>query len=238
MKKILETSVERALGDAEAQKKPKKRGKKNIVYKRMTDEDTKAFIAKREKETSGMVHQPKAIKKVIKTEDQEYLLRHFEILKNQFDRASLSEERISHPGVSVDSDMRQTFRFPPAMMYDNAVKYIESTIEANQPLTISGMSLFMGINRKMMFLMMHRTEMKSTPQFSFIYAFCNFIEMYNEYVAHKKQNPAAPIFILKNFGWSDKFEIEASAKTEGALSEQERNEAQKRLSMFSEENKK
>ena len=60
--------------------------------------------------------------------------------------------------------------------------------------------------------------------------------MYNEYAAQKKQNPAAPIFILKNFGWADKFEIEAS-QTQGALTDTERTEAQKRISEFSEEEK-
>ena len=60
-----------------------------------------------------------------------------------------------------------------------------------------------------------------------------FVENYIEFTGQKKQNPAFNIFWLKNRGWKDKFEIEASS-TQGALTEEEREEAQRRIKQFSE----
>jgi hypothetical protein len=109
------------------------------------------------------------------------------------------------------------------------------TLNANQPLTITGVGLFMGLYRKQIWGLLGDRDgtLKRWPEFEFLFDFASFVELYNEYAAHKKQNPAGPIFILKNFGWKDKLEIEAST-TQGALTDEERAAAQKRIAEFSE----
>ena len=122
-------------------------------------------------------------------------------------------------------------RYTPRKMFENLCQFVEFTLAARQPLTITGMGLFMGIRRKDMFKSLHmRTLHKS---YHFIYDVATFCEMYCEFAAQKRQNPAGPIFILKNFGWQDKIEIEATS-TDGALTEVERREAQDRIKNFSE----
>lgn len=120
-------------------------------------------------------------------------------------------------------------------MWDGIKKYLKVSIESLQPLTITGIALFSGASRDMLLNVSARSTKKNPipGEFSFLKEVVGFVEMYNEYAVHKKQNPAGPIFILKNFGWKDKIEIEASS-TQGALSEQEREETQKRLQGFSE----
>jgi len=122
-------------------------------------------------------------------------------------------------------------RYTPRKMFENLCKFVEFTLQAKQPLTITGMGLFMGIRRKDMFRVLHTRVLHKS--YHFIYDFASFCEMYCEFSAQKRQNPAGPIFILKNFGWVDKIEIEATS-IEGAFTEVERKEAQKRISNFSE----
>jgi hypothetical protein len=122
-------------------------------------------------------------------------------------------------------------------MWTNIKSFFDLTIEYGQPLTITGMALFAGMDREYLNNMaLHGRSGDSTlPKELYFLMDCRkFVENYNEFAAHKKQNPAGPIFILKNFGWKDKFEIEASS-TQGALTEQEREAAQKRIQAFSEQ---
>ena len=179
-----------------------------------TDEYAKQFVKSRR---NIPTHTLKGIQKA----DRDYLMSLFLMLKESF-RGKVTNE-LQHT--------EKKFRYTPRQMYHNAMKYMKVTIEAGQPLTITAMGLFMGIRASQFFDMLRTRHLP--PAYRFVYDCADFIESYNEWAAHRKQNPAGPIFILKNFGWRDKMEIEASAK-KGALTEREREEAQKRLSQFSE----
>lgn len=211
------------IGEVVAKRIPNPKGRGDSKTKppvNMTPAKTEKFIQERAK-TSKLAMQ--SVK--LKDADYQYLQEAFSVLKTSYDQDKITNK---HPKG------HRHRRYTPRQMYDNAAKYIEFTIKAAQPLTITGMGLFMGMHRKQIFNMLNQQKgMKESKEYAFIYDFCDFIEMYNEYAAHKKQNPAGPIFILKNFGWKDKFEIEAS-RTEGALTDKEREEAQKRISGFSE----
>lgn len=125
----------------------------------------------------------------------------------------------------------KTFRYTPRQMWTNARKYMEYSIEHGQPLTLSGVATFCDIDTTALF-----NAAENYPEgYGFLLQIRKFIIMYNELAAHKKQNPAGPIFLLKNLGFKDKFEIEAGP-TQGALSEAERAEAQRRIAEFSEVN--
>jgi hypothetical protein len=145
----------------------------------------------------------------------------------------ISENRIQ--AEAANGELKCMYRRTPFQMWDGIKKYLKVSIESLQPLTITGIALFSGASRDMLLNVSARSTKKNPipGEFSFLKEVVGFVEMYNEYAVHKKQNPAGPIFILKNFGWKDKIEIEASS-TQGALSEQEREETQKRLQGFSE----
>lgn len=188
--------------------------------------DVEAFVKKRaliqHNVASGI---PKAKKK-----DFEYLSGIFETMVAFYDQKGIKDEQVT---INATNGGRP-HRYTPRRMFDNAVAYMRVTIAACQPLTITGLGMFMGIHRKEFFTLLNDTKMRDKPEYGFMYDFADFIEMYNEYAAHIKQNPAGPIFILKNFGWKDKFEIEASS-TMGALTDEEREVAQQRLAAFSED---
>lgn len=187
-------------------------------------EEVKKFVAKREERKHNIINAAK-----MTDDDYKYLGGLFEGLCMKYDQMEIrdaqprAKKRLPGPKL----------RYTPRQMYDSCAQYIKITIEAQQPLTASGMALFLGINRRGLFDVLHKTRRKEFPEYAFVYDFAAFIEMYNEYAAHRKQNPAGPIFIMKNFGWKDKMEIEATA-TEGALTDEERAEAQKRIKNFSE----
>lgn len=123
------------------------------------------------------------------------------------------------------------FRHTPRQLWENIKKYFQITIEMGQPLTISGIVALCGLSKKYFF---NEPKISVPKEYAFLEECKKFVEMYNEFAAHKKMNPAGPIFILKNFGWKDKIDITAS--TPGALTEEERAAAQKRLAEFSEIN--
>jgi len=156
-----------------------------------------------------------------------YLSSVFEAMVKNFDDMEMPKKLENAPKCMN--------RYTPKQMFDNSVAYIRLTIKAKQPLTICGLGMFMGIRRADFFDMLHHAKgVKESPFMNFLFDFANFIEMYDEYAAHQKQNPAGPIFILKNFGWKDKFEIEAS-QTQGALTPEEREAARRRMAGFTEE---
>jgi len=153
--------------------------------------------------------------------DREYLLGMFDILK-----MSVELDIIEGPAESNTN----TYRYTPRQMWENTKKYFEATIRYGQPLTITGIAMFNDLDGADL----RRKDIKALPkEFGFLIKCASFVEMYNEYAAHRKLNPAGPIFILKNFGWKDTFTVEGNA-TQGALSEAERAEAQKRVADFSE----
>ena len=149
--------------------------------------------------------------------DREYLRGMWAVFRDNMPKPGLAEY-----------DTKQ-YRYQPWQMWENIQKYFEVSIEHGQPLTLSGMGVFCGMQSAALF-----KGDKLKDGFEFLIYCKQFVEMYNEYAAHKKQNPAGPIFILKNFGWKDKYDIEAST-TQGALTEAERAEAQKRVATFTED---
>lgn len=153
--------------------------------------------------------------------DYKYFAEAFKALKAQW------EGKV--PDVKPKGD--ETRRYTPLKMFQNCCMFFEFTLDACKPLTFSGMAMFMGMKRVDMFHSIHRQAL--APEYHFIYEFASFIEMYNEFAAHQKQNPAGPIFIMKNIGWKDKLEIEATP-TDGSLTDEERGDAQKRIKNFSE----
>ena len=140
----------------------------------------------------------------------------------------------------IDGEIPNTnkkFKYTPKQMFANIVKFFEVSLDMGQPLTITGMAMFCGMSREYVLnlsLGKPTGNMEKVPEeYGFLIEARRFVENYNEYAAHKKQNPAGPIFILKNFGWKDKLEIEAHSNG-AALSEEERKVAQERIHNFSE----
>ena len=121
------------------------------------------------------------------------------------------------------------YRYTPRQVWENTKRYFEFTIEHGQPLTLSGISAFNDLDAIDLF---HHND-NIDKEYKFLNTCRQFIILYNELAAQKKLNPAGPIFLLKNMGFKDKFEVEASS-TQGALTEVERAEMQKRLTGFSE----
>lgn len=152
--------------------------------------------------------------------DRDYLMGFLKVF-----RSGLSE--VSDQPVKPPKGHNPTFT--PRQMCDNILQYFETALEAGQPITLLGTRALCHIDKDFLY----DTLKGKHPEYQFLRPLHDFIEFYNEYALHKKQNPAGPIFILKNFGWKDKFEIEASS-TQGALTEEERELAQKRIQAFSE----
>jgi len=186
----------------------------------ITPEYQEAFIEKIKEK--GEMNGKNLIK--VTQDDKEYLTSAFETIVEYYENKGIAEEK---PWPSM--------RHTPREMFDRCVAYMRLTLNANQPLTITGVGLFMGLHRKQIWVLLGDRDgtLKRWPEFEFLFDFSSFVELYNEYAAHKKMNPAGPIFILKNFGWKDKIEIEAST-TQGALTDEEREAAQKRIANFSE----
>jgi hypothetical protein len=124
------------------------------------------------------------------------------------------------------------YRYTPIQMLKNTLAYFRVSIENGQPLTISGIAVFNGMKRDDFYNHIYHNKNRD-PAFDFLDECVDFVEMYIEYTGQKKQNPAFQIFWLKNRGWKDKIEIEASTN-QAALTEDERESAQKRLAAFSE----
>jgi len=210
-----------------AKNKPKKR--KRIVYGnnllgverkpvKMISEDTITEALAKKADT---IHKSPALTK-LSILDREYLLGTLDVF------SAAVETKIP---VNFPDDAHGNMRYTPREMWENIKAYFTVTINYGQPLTRTGMAMFCGLDNTSVYKM--RNNPKLHPDYEFIKLCSDFVEMYNEYAAHKKQNPAGPIFILKNMGWKDKLEIEASAN-QGALSEEERDAAQKRVQSFSE----
>lgn len=153
--------------------------------------------------------------------DKEYLSMIYEQLKAKV------ESNISGDVVKSATNV---YRYTPLQMWNNIKRYFELTIQYGQPLTITGMCMFNGLDH----VKMRAGAIEELPEpFHFLKDCREFVMAYNEYAAHRKMNPAGPIFILKNFGWKDKQEVELSA-TQGAITAEERAENQRRIANFTE----
>lgn len=183
----------------------------------MTDEEAREKLAQRmkvlERSPAGLTD--------MQRRDRDYFMSALKVMTDYYD------SRIDENSPKGDAARK----FSPLEMYLRCKQFLSLTILAAQPITFSGMAYFMGMSRFEFFDMINRPSLPSS--YDFIKDFSSLAEMYNEYAAHKKQNPAGPIFILKNLGWKDKIEVEASS-TIGALSDVEREAAQKRIQNFSE----
>lgn len=160
--------------------------------------------------------------------DRDYLMGAYLMLKQSLE-PHISPDPIPH--------ITNCFKYTPKQIFDGIMMFLEYTIQAGQPITLSGTMGFVGLdNNDLNNIITGKRDSytkEAYKELMFLKNIHKFIEFYNEYSAHKKQNPAGPIFILKNFGWKDKFEIEATA-TQGALTPEEREVAQRRIQSFSE----
>jgi hypothetical protein len=120
----------------------------------------------------------------------------------------------------------------PLEMATIIMQYFRFCITNGMAITISGIGIYLGMDKDE-FQKKCANKNPKDPNMSFLQKCVYFVEMYMEYTAQRKQNPAFQIFWLKNRGWVDKLEISASS-TQGALSDEEREAAQKRISQFSE----
>jgi len=98
--------------------------------------------------------------------------------------------------------------------FDSCFKINEETGEAEQiePFTVTGLALAVGTDRKGLCEYAERPEFSNTIKKAKAY-----IEQYAEKSAYTARNPAGPLFILKNFGWSDTQKIEMTGKDGGPV---------------------
>lgn len=156
-------------------------------------------------------------------EDREHFLEVFLAFKASLE----STIKVGEADYKTDK-----FKYTPRQMFDNIMTYWESAIRKGQPVTVMGTLLVCRLSKDLWYDILNEKSDKY-KDFEFMKAAHDFVEYHYEYSLNKRLNPAGSIFALKNLGWKDKLEIEASA-TKGALTEEERQLAQKRIQQFSE----
>lgn len=129
-------------------------------------------------------------------------------------------------------NITSNFKYTPREMYDRICQYFIFVIERGHSWSLSALSQFIGHDKEVISDMIKNKDPRVAP-YQYLKHFYRLIEIYYEYTLDHKRNPAGAIFALKNLGWKDKFEIEASAH-QGALTEEERELAQKRIQSFTE----
>jgi hypothetical protein len=152
--------------------------------------------------------------------DKEYLLN----ILDSFEYSILSSIDPEAPGLTNS-------RMKPIEMATIILQGFRFCINGGMAITISSIGIYLGMDKKEFQKKCNNEE--KDPNMAFLHKCVYFVEMYMEYTAQRKQNPAFQIFWLKNRGWVDKLEISASS-TQGALTDAEREAAQKRISQFSE----
>jgi len=152
--------------------------------------------------------------------DKEYLIN----VLDAFEASILSSVDPEAPGLTNS-------RMKPIEMARIILQGFRFCINGGMAITISSIGIYLGMDKKE-FMKKCNNEEKD-PNMAFLQKCVYFVEMYMEYTAQRKQNPAFQIFWLKNRGWVDKLEISASS-TQGALTDAEREEAQRRIANFSE----
>jgi len=114
-------------------------------------------------------------------------------------------------------------RYTPRELFNVLVEYLASCIEYNQPPTILGAFEFNGMNRMTIY------DKKNSPGYEFLELFRAYINHYTASASMTKQNPAGPIFMLKNTaGMTDKIEVD-SKNIDGAMDDDQREDTQARL---------
>lgn len=109
------------------------------------------------------------------------------------------------------------------------VNHFRECIKYNQPFTITGLCMRLGITRQGM-LKMGKSSNKQIVDI--IKKGKEMVEAYLEMQLHLNLNPTFAIFLLKNMGWSDKRKIERKRYTK--LSDEEIAKAKERLKYTSE----
>lgn len=94
----------------------------------------------------------------------------------------------------------------PEKVMDDCIKYFESVAESHRPPTVTGLTLFLGLDAKSTLY-----EYAKKPEFSNpIKRALTTIEQYHEESAAGGDKCVGNIFILKNFGWKDTIATEHS----------------------------
>jgi len=194
---------------------PKKGSKRGLPVV-ATNETKSAFIAERARKLYNSPSNTKLDFVEIQT-----LLQALDVFEANL-RPEISHDIIPHT--------TNAYKYTPIQIFNNTMAYFRSTLEAGQPLTKMGITLF---NRLDGNTLKPSYIDKLPKELGFLKDCIDFVEMYMEYTANKRYNPAFNIFWLKNRGWVDKFEIDAHS-TQGALTEEERRAAQDRIKKFSE----
>lgn len=89
--------------------------------------------------------------------------------------------------------------------------YIDMCRTANEPILLTGMVLALGLVSKDTFY-----EYQKFPEFTdSVKRARTLIELEYEKRLNNSSNASAPIFALKNFGWTDKQEVEHSGQIAG-----------------------
>lgn len=118
----------------------------------------------------------------------------------------------------------------PKELERRGMGYIDDCRTSKIPITITGLCLWLGTTRDTLMEYQRKQEFSDTIKRLKLYA-----ENYAEEYLYNPNGRAVvgAIFALKNFGWSDKLQIETRS-TIGALTEEERAEAQERVRSISE----
>lgn len=109
-------------------------------------------------------------------------------------------------------------------LWTRAEAYINERQANLEPLTVTGLALALGTTRE---TLMDYEDGKydgadgQEPQFSYAVKMVKaYVKDYAESQLYKLRNPAGAIFALKNFGWSDKTEVQTSDPGRDALTKQ------------------
>jgi hypothetical protein len=162
----------------------------------------------------------KTAKAILDEKNQQYFLSMLDV----FEQSMLKQ-------IDINAESRKGIAYKPIDLFNMIMLYFRSCIGNGINLSKMGISLFCQMDKAYFNRMID--NMDKHPEYKFLNYCIDFVEMYMETTAQEKTNPAFQIFWLKNRGWKDKFEVEAST-TKGALTEDERQEAQRRAANFSE----
>ena len=97
-----------------------------------------------------------------------------------------------------------------AELFRKGMEYIDICNDKKEPITITGLAIHLDTTRDVLC----DYENKYGDEFSrTVKKLKHRVENYIETQVHKNKNPAGPIFLLKNFGWTDRMEVEHSGLT-------------------------
>lgn len=130
---------------------------------------------------------------------------------------------------SVSKRGGRPYLYSPREIGEIMVRHFRDCVKYNQPFTITGLCLQLGISRQGMLKMEKSSKEELVDMIKKGRA---MVEFYLETQLTSAPNPAFAIFILKNMGWSDK--MTSKTKVNSGMTDKERVEAQERIKNFSE----